>query len=192
MIGENVAEHPEIVARAAREGHEIANHSWSHPNLRQDVWTKAFAANSGKPMTQSRTPQASAHTPMRPPYGSITARENAGFTMNSATTSFFGTSIRMTGNVPARLWSELAFLRRRGPARSCYLTTFTRERSRRCLQLLMSSRQKGFKFVTVSELIQNGGGSVPPIRVRNRAETFHRTPLGSPSPTPSPASSPAG
>src|SRR5919106_6528747 len=33
VIGENVAEHPDIVARAAREGHEIANHSWSHPNL---------------------------------------------------------------------------------------------------------------------------------------------------------------
>jgi len=46
--------------------------------------------------------------------------------MNSAMTSFFGTSIRMTGNVLARLWSELAFLRRRGPDRSCYLTTFTR------------------------------------------------------------------
>src|SRR5262245_27697552 len=33
VIGENVAEHPEIVARAAREGHEIGNHSWSHPNI---------------------------------------------------------------------------------------------------------------------------------------------------------------
>src|SRR6266508_5165554 len=33
VIGENVGEHPEIVARAALEGHEIANHSWSHPNL---------------------------------------------------------------------------------------------------------------------------------------------------------------
>src|SRR5947199_8453993 len=33
VIGENVAEHPEIVARAAREGHEIGNHSWSHPNF---------------------------------------------------------------------------------------------------------------------------------------------------------------
>jgi len=33
VVGQNVAEHPEIVARAAREGHEIANHSWSHPNL---------------------------------------------------------------------------------------------------------------------------------------------------------------
>src|SRR6266702_8820657 len=33
LIGEIVAEHPEIVAREVREGHEIANHSWSHPNL---------------------------------------------------------------------------------------------------------------------------------------------------------------
>src|SRR5919204_231199 len=33
LIGENVAENPEIVAREAREGHEVANHSWSHPNL---------------------------------------------------------------------------------------------------------------------------------------------------------------
>jgi len=33
VIGENVAEHRDIVARAAREGHEIGNHSWSHPNF---------------------------------------------------------------------------------------------------------------------------------------------------------------
>src|SRR2546427_6572239 len=33
LIGQNVAENPDIVAREAREGHEIANHSWSHPNL---------------------------------------------------------------------------------------------------------------------------------------------------------------
>src|ERR1700720_955477 len=33
LIGQNVAENPEIVAREVREGHEIANHSWSHPNL---------------------------------------------------------------------------------------------------------------------------------------------------------------
>src|SRR6187399_1964741 len=33
VLGEMVAEHPEIVARAVQEGHEIASHSWSHPNL---------------------------------------------------------------------------------------------------------------------------------------------------------------
>ena len=33
VIGENVVEHPEILQRAVREGHEIANHSWSHPSF---------------------------------------------------------------------------------------------------------------------------------------------------------------
>ena len=33
VIGENAADHPEILKRAVAEGHEIANHSWSHPNL---------------------------------------------------------------------------------------------------------------------------------------------------------------
>ncbi len=33
VVGQCVAEYPDILKRAAREGHEIANHSWSHPNL---------------------------------------------------------------------------------------------------------------------------------------------------------------
>ncbi|PYJ25725.1 MAG: polysaccharide deacetylase family protein [Verrucomicrobia bacterium] len=74
VIGENVAEHPEIVARAAREGHEIGNHSWSHPNfakmseerVRQQLWQTDTAIQNA---TGTRP------TLMRPPYGSITARE---------------------------------------------------------------------------------------------------------------------
>ncbi len=33
IVGQNAAEYPDIVKRAAAEGHEIANHSWSHPSL---------------------------------------------------------------------------------------------------------------------------------------------------------------
>src|SRR5467141_4818961 len=33
LIGQNVAENPEIVAREAREGHEIGSHTWSHANV---------------------------------------------------------------------------------------------------------------------------------------------------------------
>src|SRR5438093_9086367 len=74
VIGENVMEHPEIVARAAREGHEIGNHSWSHPNLakmsqdrvHQQLWRTDDAIRNA---TGKRP------TLMRPPYGSITARE---------------------------------------------------------------------------------------------------------------------
>ena len=74
VIGENVAEHPEIVARAAREGHEIANHSWSHPNLGK---MSGDNVRSQLQRTDDAIQNATGKRPtlMRPPYGSITARE---------------------------------------------------------------------------------------------------------------------
>src|SRR5436305_13336159 len=33
VLGECVAENSDVLRRAAREGHEIGNHTWSHPNL---------------------------------------------------------------------------------------------------------------------------------------------------------------
>src|SRR6266700_7916307 len=74
VLGENLTEHPEIVARAAREGHESGNHSWSHPNfgkmsdesVRRQLWQTDDAIKNA---TGKRP------TLMRPPYGSITARE---------------------------------------------------------------------------------------------------------------------
>lgn len=35
MLGKNAFSYPEIVRRAVEEGHEIANHSWSHPNMKR-------------------------------------------------------------------------------------------------------------------------------------------------------------
>ncbi|MGW6918497.1 polysaccharide deacetylase family protein [Kitasatospora sp. NPDC054939] len=35
LVGENVAAHPGLVREIADRGHHIANHTWSHPDLRQ-------------------------------------------------------------------------------------------------------------------------------------------------------------
>ena len=74
VVGQNAADHPDILKRAVREGHEIANHSWSHPNLgkmsdeavRREIQKTddAIAAAIGKRPTL-----------MRPPYGSLTAHQ---------------------------------------------------------------------------------------------------------------------
>ena len=74
VIGENVAEHSEIVARAAQEGHEIGNHSWSHPNLAK---MSQEGVRSQLQRTDDAIKNATGKRPtlMRPPYGSITDRE---------------------------------------------------------------------------------------------------------------------
>src|SRR3989440_5011502 len=74
VVGQNAADHPEILKRAVREGHEIANHSWSHPNLGK-------MSDEGVRRELQKTDDAivaaigKRPTLMRPPYGSITARQ---------------------------------------------------------------------------------------------------------------------
>ena len=33
VVGQQVRYHPEMLKRIINEGHEIGNHSWSHPNF---------------------------------------------------------------------------------------------------------------------------------------------------------------
>src|SRR2546429_5938395 len=74
VTGENVAEHPEIVPRAAREGHEIANHSWSHPNFGK-MSQESVRSQVQRTDDAIKSATGSRPTLLRPPYGSITARE---------------------------------------------------------------------------------------------------------------------
>src|SRR5438309_6586766 len=74
VIGGNDAEHPEIVKRAAREGHEIGNHSWSHPNFGK-MSDDSVRSQLQRTDDAIRSATGSRPTLMRPPYGSITPRE---------------------------------------------------------------------------------------------------------------------
>jgi len=74
LIGENVVENQEIVKRILAEGHEIGNHSWSHPQL--SIMSDASVREQLQ-KTQDAITKASGLTPklMRPPYGAFTARQ---------------------------------------------------------------------------------------------------------------------
>ncbi|KAB2647873.1 MAG: polysaccharide deacetylase family protein [Verrucomicrobia bacterium] len=76
MVGQCVAEYPAIVKRMVAEGHEVANHSWSHPQL------SSMSEASVREQLQ-RTHDAIiaacgvAPKTMRPPFGAFTARQRA-------------------------------------------------------------------------------------------------------------------
>ncbi|WP_018655724.1 polysaccharide deacetylase family protein [Actinomadura flavalba] len=73
MLGQNVGEFPQTVRRMALEGHELANHSWSHPMLTN---LSTSAVKSQVQRTQDAIRRASGVTPtlFRPPYGATDKR----------------------------------------------------------------------------------------------------------------------
>jgi peptidoglycan/xylan/chitin deacetylase (PgdA/CDA1 family) len=74
VVGQNAADHPDILKRAVREGHEIANHSWSHPNLAK-MSDEAVRRELQKTDDAISAAIGKRPTLLRPPYGSITARQ---------------------------------------------------------------------------------------------------------------------
>jgi peptidoglycan/xylan/chitin deacetylase (PgdA/CDA1 family) len=152
VIGENVAAHPEIVARAVREGHEIGNHSWSHPMLSR---LSDAAVRSQLQRTDDAIFKAAGVHPklLRPPYGALSARQKRWITQE------FGYKI-VLWDVDPLDWKNP------GPMVVCNrILKMTRPGSivlshdihRGTIEAMPATldqlQAKGFKFVTVSELI---------------------------------------
>jgi peptidoglycan/xylan/chitin deacetylase (PgdA/CDA1 family) len=74
VVGQNAADHPEILQRAVSEGHEIGNHSWSHPNFGKmsDEKVRRELKTTEDAITKACGVRP---TLMRPPYGSLTKRQ---------------------------------------------------------------------------------------------------------------------
>ena len=189
VIGENVAEHPEIVSRAAREGHEIGNHSWSHPNLGK---MSDESVRRQLRQTDDAIKSATGNRPtlMRPPYGSITAREKRWIHDE------FGYDI-ILWDVDPYDW------KRPGPAvvRARILKetrpgsiVLSHDIHPGTIEAMPSTfdelEAKGFKFVTVSELIRMAAAR-PSHPSPQPSESVSPNAAGFAFPTPSPTSSQA-
>ncbi|HXP35315.1 MAG TPA: polysaccharide deacetylase family protein [Chthoniobacterales bacterium] len=152
LIGQNVAENPEIVARETREGHEIANHSWSHPSLAK-MSDDGVRGQLRKTEDAIRSAIGKRPSLLRPPYGSITARQKKWINQE------FGYKI-VLWDVDPLDW------RRPGPnvvcnrivkntrAGSIVLAHDIHPGTIEAMPCVLNQLEaKGFKFVTVSELI---------------------------------------
>ena len=74
LIGQNAASNPDLVRRILADGHEVGNHSWTHPQLSK-LSDDRVTTEINK--TQDAIKEASGFTPtiLRPPYGAITVRQ---------------------------------------------------------------------------------------------------------------------
>lgn len=74
VVGQNVAALPQIAKRIVDEGHEIANHSWSHPAFAK-MSTEAVSSQIQRTEDAIFAATGLRSTNFRPPYGSITAAQ---------------------------------------------------------------------------------------------------------------------
>ncbi len=74
VIGRNAARYPQILQRMVEEGHEIGNHTWSHPSLHGhsdgSVLNQIDCTNRAVYEAVGRPPVT-----MRPPYGNLYDRQ---------------------------------------------------------------------------------------------------------------------
>jgi peptidoglycan/xylan/chitin deacetylase (PgdA/CDA1 family) len=160
VLGENAQRHPEILKRAVAEGHEIGNHSWSHPNLAK---LSNEALRSQLQRTDDVIAQAIGSHPtiMRPPYGELTPKQR------QWVNSVFGYKV-ILWDVDPLDWKE--------PGPSIVAQRIIRETKHGSIMLSHDIHAqtiaampetfdallaKGFRFVTISELLSLAESSPP-------------------------------
>ncbi|WP_243712937.1 polysaccharide deacetylase family protein [Actinomadura sp. 6K520] len=183
MLGEMVREHPDIARRMVLEGHEVANHTWSHQNL---TGLSAAGVRSQIERTQKAVKDATGVEPtlMRPPYG--------------ATDEHVGRAVGM----PQILWSvDTLDWRHRSLARNTKVGVNEPVNGDIVLyhdiheptvdsipKVVEGLKERGFTLVTVTEMFQ-GEKLEPGVTYTGRADEAAQL-AGDPPPSGSPAGPP--
>jgi peptidoglycan/xylan/chitin deacetylase (PgdA/CDA1 family) len=152
LIGENAARYPQLVQRELAEGHQVGNHSYTHPDLAK---MSDDAVRSEIQKTQDAIINASGYRPvlMRPPYGAMTPRQRLWVSRE------FGVKI-ILWDVDPLDWKNpgvdvvasriIAATRPGSIILSHDIHAHTVDAMPRVFDTLLA---KGYKFVTVSELL---------------------------------------
>lgn len=152
VIGKNVAAYPDLIRRMVEEGHEVGNHTWNHPSL-----TKVGAAGVANEIKQTDAAIVAAGAPqpviMRPPYGATNAA------LNKRLSEEFGQKVILWSVDPldwkirkaSHVTQEILENTKPGGIVLAHdIHASTVDAMPATLDGLLA---KGFKFVTVSELI---------------------------------------
>lgn len=168
VIGRNVEAYPEIARRIVAEGHEIANHSWSHPAL-----NKLSAAAVAREITRTNEViervTGVRPTTLRPPYGATNAA------LNRRINEEFGLRVAMWSVDPQdwkyrnaqRVANHLSTQAKGGDillAHDIHPSTIAA-----MPEALDNLLAKGLRFVTVQELISLDEVPAPAVALRQDA-----------------------
>lgn len=152
VCGQCVAEYPQIAKRIVEEGHEIASHSWNHPNL---IPMSESSVRDQLDRTHAAVKQATGvdMKTFRPPYGNFTQRQRnwANATYGYKTILWDVDTLDWQHRNPAKTEAiALSHTKSGSIVLQHDIHKTTVDAMPKTLDGLLA---KGFKFVTVSELI---------------------------------------
>jgi peptidoglycan/xylan/chitin deacetylase (PgdA/CDA1 family) len=180
VLGENAIQHPEILKRAVQEGHEIGNHSWSHPNL-------AKASEETVRSQIKRTEDlitnviGSRPTLFRPPYGSLTAHQKHFIHDQLAYEIILWEVDPLDWKKPGPNIVSTRIVKETRPGSIILAHDIHAQTIEAMPATFTELENKGFKFVTVTELLKLRAVARPPTPVE--APAISPTPPVAPSPT---------
>ena len=170
VLGQRVTANPEIAKRIVEEGHEIASHSYGHPNFAN---MSAAGIRGELTRTNDAIYQATGTMPavLRPPYGSYNATTRSvaaefGFPLIMWSVDTRDWESRNVSAIMGHFANSDGVRIRNGDIilmHDIYSTTI--DAAIRAVDLLLA---EGFTFVTVSELLYERHGQPTPGGVYNR------------------------
>lgn len=153
MVGQNAQSYPDLVQRAYDEGHEVANHTWSHPDLTGQGYSGTQSQLSKTNAVLDTVCGVGTTHILRPPYGS------------------YNSTVCSAAGVPLIYWS----VDTRDWATRNYSSTYNHIVNNAydgaiilchdihsatipaALDAIKTLQAKGYEFVTVSELFRRKG-----------------------------------
>lgn len=164
VVGSNVKAHPDIVRRAMAEGHEIANHSWSHPAL-----TKLGASGLQHEIegTNDAVEAATGRRPvnMRPPYGALNSRVREYLTKNRNLNIILWSVDPLDWKRPGAATVAQRLVEGAAPGGILLAHDIHPGTIEAIPEVIARLKEKGYRFATVSQLLAlQGYGSSEPAR----------------------------
>ncbi len=151
-VGQRVADHPSVAKRIVEEGHEIGNHSWSHKVL--SAMTDAAVARDLE-RTDEAIRKATGVSPklMRPPYGAFTDRQRDWAHRKWGYSITLWDVDSQDWRNPVASYARSRILQGTGPGSIVLSHDIHKSTVDGMPKTLDALKAKGFKFVTVSQLL---------------------------------------
>lgn len=155
IIGENAENHPEIVRRIIAEGHEIGNHTYSHPHLKK-IGDEELTHELKKTETLLREKFHYTPTLFRPPEGYCCAAvQQSSDRMGYALTLWDVDTTDWAHNPSENIIKTVLATVKEGSIILCHDYVTKPSPTPDAIKVLIPKlKAKGYEFVTVSELIK--------------------------------------